>query len=121
MSGFEGARRDSDHVEGHAHQVSRGLSGPSARTTGFVLAAITLVAAFLRLFHFGSSPPGLNQDEAVNAWNAFCLLRTGHDMAGARWPVFYAHAIGDNRTPLFSYALIPFQALGGHPGGTAPL
>ncbi len=87
--------------------------GPSARVTGFALAAITLVAAFLRLFHFGSSPPGLNQDEAINAWNAFCMLRTGHDMVGARWPIFYAHAIGDNRTTLLFYAMLPFQALGG--------
>jgi 4-amino-4-deoxy-L-arabinose transferase-like glycosyltransferase len=81
--------------------------------TAFALAAVTLLAAFLRLFHFGSSPPGLNQDEAINAWNAFCMLRTGHDMVGAPWPIFYAHAIGDNRTTLWFYVLLPFQALGG--------
>jgi 4-amino-4-deoxy-L-arabinose transferase-like glycosyltransferase len=71
------------------------------------------IAAVLRLVLPGQSPPGLNQDEAINAWNAWCMLHTGRDMVGARWPVFYAHAIGDNRTTLFFYALLPFQALGG--------
>ena len=77
-----------------------------------LLAIVTLGAA-LRLIRPGSAPPGLNQDEAINAWNAWCLLRTGADMTGAAWPVFYSHAIGDNRTTLYFYALIPFQALGG--------
>lgn len=77
------------------------------------LLVIVSLAAFLRLFHFGQSPPGLNQDEAVNAWNAWCLLKTGTDMTGTPWPVFYSHSIGDNRTTLFFYALLPFQALGG--------
>ncbi len=86
------------------------ISTPRAR---LILVAITACAAFLRLYHFGQSPPGLNQDEAVNAWNAWCLLKTGHDMTGASWPVFYSHAIGDNRTTLYSYALLPFQAIGG--------
>jgi 4-amino-4-deoxy-L-arabinose transferase-like glycosyltransferase len=84
-----------------------------ATTTYLMLAAIVAVAAALRLVLPGQSPPGLNQDEAVNAWNAWCLLHTGRDMVGAPWPVFYAHAIGDNRTTLFFYALLPFQALGG--------
>lgn len=74
------------------------------------IAAATLLAAALRFFRLGSSPPGLNQDEAINAWNAWCLLRTGHDMTGASWPVFYSHAIGDNRTTLLFYLMMPFQA-----------
>jgi predicted membrane-bound mannosyltransferase len=82
-------------------------------STALAVASITALAALLRLWHFGQSPPGLNQDEAVNAWNAWCLLKTGRDMVGAAWPVFYAHAIGDNRTTLYFYALLPFQAIGG--------
>ncbi|MEO5618406.1 MAG: hypothetical protein ABIS67_11585 [Candidatus Eisenbacteria bacterium] len=77
------------------------------------VAAVTLLAAILRFVRLGHSPPGLNQDEAINAWNAWCLLKTGHDMTGAAWPVFYSHAIGDNRTTLFFYLLMPFQALFG--------
>jgi len=77
------------------------------------IVAVTLAAAILRFFKLGTSPPGLNQDEAVNAWNAWCLLKTGQDMTGVSWPVFYSHAIGDNRTTLFFYLLMPFQALFG--------
>lgn len=88
-------------------------AGLSRAWTTALLGAVVLLAAALRLVLPGHSPPGINQDEAINAWNAWCLLHTGTDMAGARWPVFYAHAIGDNRTTLYFYALLPFQALGG--------
>ena len=74
---------------------------------------VTVVAALLRFVGLGWSPPGLNQDEAINAWNTWCLLKTGHDMTGTSWPIFYSHAIGDNRTTLFFYMLMPFQALFG--------
>src|SRR5947209_2383868 len=101
-------------------RAARSISAPtfpnSSGWTGaerLALALITLAAVFLRLVRPGHSPPGLGQDEAVNAWDAWCLLRTGHDMGGQSWPVFYSHAIGDNRTTLYLYLLLPFQALGG--------
>lgn len=78
-----------------------------------LLAAIVLAAAALRLPGLATVPPGLNQDEAANAWNAWCLLRTGQDQVGVRWPIFYVHALGENRTTLYMYLTIPFQALGG--------
>ena len=59
---------------------------------------------------FGSDAPGLHVDEAANAWNAYCLLKTGSDQHGVRWPVFYLGAFGDNRSSLFAYALLPIQA-----------
>lgn len=81
--------------------------------TTFAIAVATALGAVLRLAAPGRFPPGFNQDEAVNAWNAWCLLRTGHDMTGAAWPLFHAHAIGDERTTLFFYLLMPVQALFG--------
>ncbi|MCK4752871.1 MAG: glycosyltransferase family 39 protein [Planctomycetes bacterium] len=78
-----------------------------------ILLSILLLAAFLRLVNFGLSPPGLNQDEAGNAWNAYCLLKTGKDQVGQSWPVFYTHGLGGNRTTLYIYLLLPFQAIGG--------
>lgn len=72
-----------------------------------------MVAAVLRLAALGYAPPGLNQDEASNAWNAYCLLKTGTDQAGVSWPLFYTRCLGENRTTLFIYLLIPFQAIGG--------
>ena len=78
-----------------------------------ILLLILLLAASLRLVNLGQSPPGLNQDEATNAWNAYCLLKTGKDQVGTPWPIFYAHAIGCNRTTLGIYLLMPLQAIAG--------
>ncbi len=90
-------------------------SAPSqrrARIEWAVLTAIVLVAAGLRLPGLTQAPPGLNQDEASTAWNAWCLLKTGMDQVGVRWPIFYVHALGENRTTLYMYLTIPFQAFG---------
>lgn len=78
-----------------------------------ILLIILFLAAALRIYKLGQSPPGLNQDEAVNAWNAYCLLKTGADQFGVSWPIFYMRALGGNNSTLFIYSLIPFQALGG--------
>lgn len=77
------------------------------------LTAILLAGAVLRLAALDQIPPGLNQDEAINAWDAWCLLHTGRDHAGQAWPVFYTRALGENRTTLLVYLLLPFQAVGG--------
>ena len=84
-----------------------------SRGTRGLLLAITAVAAVLRLGWPGQSPPGLNQDEAIGAWISWCLLKTGRDMTGQPWPIFYAHGIGDFPSTLFFYTTLPFQALGG--------
>ena len=60
-------------------------------TSGLLL-AILLVGGALRLWRLGESPPGLNVDEAANAWNAYCLLKTGIDQYGVSWPIFCARA-----------------------------
>ncbi len=78
-----------------------------------ILIIILLLAALLRLINLGQSPPGLNQDEAANAWSAYCLLKTGEDYAGASWPIYYMRNLGGNSTTLFIYMMIPFQAIGG--------
>src|SRR5262245_23002702 len=79
-------------------------AGSSA--TYLALAIIIFSAALLRFVSTGLSPPGLNQDEACNAWNAWCLLHTGADAFGARWPIFYFHGLGDNRPALDLYVLM---------------
>ncbi len=86
---------------------------PVWRRTWVILLLILLLAGFLRLVKLGQSPPGLNQDEAANAWNAYCLLKTGKDQVGVSWPIFYTRALGGNRSTLHIYLLIPFQAIGG--------
>lgn len=75
--------------------------------------AIVALAAVLRLARLGESPPGLNVDEAVNAWNAYCLLTTGTDQHGVNWPIFDSRGFGQGMTTLYLYLLIPFQAVAG--------
>jgi 4-amino-4-deoxy-L-arabinose transferase-like glycosyltransferase len=87
---------------------------PFLYRTGTILLLILLLAASLRLYKLGQiSPPGFNQDEAVNAWNAWCLLKTGKDYTGVSWPVFYVRNVGGNSSSLYVYMLLPFQALAG--------
>jgi len=86
---------------------------PFWRRTVTLLLLIVILGAFLRLVKPGQSPPGLNQDEAANGWNAYCLLKTGKDQVGVSWPIFYTRALGGNRTTLYIYLLLPFQAVGG--------
>ncbi len=83
------------------------------RGTVAILLPIVLVAAVLRLIYFGQSPPGLNQDEAVNAWTAWSLLKTGTDQYGVSLPIFYYRGLGGNGDTLYLYLLLPFQAIGG--------
>jgi 4-amino-4-deoxy-L-arabinose transferase-like glycosyltransferase len=86
---------------------------PFWRSTSLILLLILLLAAFLRLYKLTQSPPGLNQDEAISAWPAYCLLKTGKDNAGQSWPIYYMRGLGGNNPTLFTYLTIPFQAIGG--------
>jgi 4-amino-4-deoxy-L-arabinose transferase-like glycosyltransferase len=88
-------------------------AGWLARHRSKTLAAILLLSAALRLVALDHAPPGLNQDEAANAWNAWCLLHTGQDQFGVPYPIYYSRCFGENRSTLFFYLLLPFQALGG--------
>ena len=83
------------------------------RWTLGILLMILVLAATPRLIKLDKLPPGLHVDEAVNAWNAYTLLKTGKDQHGVRWPIFYFRAFGDNSSPSLIYALLPFQAIGG--------
>jgi 4-amino-4-deoxy-L-arabinose transferase-like glycosyltransferase len=85
----------------------------SPRAQRLWLLVITALAAVIRLVALDRTPPGLNQDEAIGAWISWCLLKTGRDMSGQPWPIFYAHGIGDFPSTLFFYVTMPFQAVGG--------
>lgn len=82
------------------------------RPSRYLSIGIVLLAAMVRLVWLDSAPPAINQDEAVHAWDANCLLKTGKDHSGARWPVF-CHAYGkrESHASPFIYSIIPFQAV----------
>jgi 4-amino-4-deoxy-L-arabinose transferase-like glycosyltransferase len=99
---------DPDESSGSPPDIRLGAGWKSG-----ILLVILLLAATVRLIELDSVPPALHVDEAPNAWNAYCLLKTGMDQNGIRWPIFYTRAFGDNRTTSYVYALIPFQAAWG--------
>ena len=84
-----------------------------SRVSIIVLGLILALAAVIRLARLDSVQTGFQVDEASNAWNAYSLLHTGRDEWGKPWPVFYARAFDDYRSPIYLYFLMPFQALGG--------
>ncbi len=84
----------------------------SAKRSWLILASIVVLSGVLLFMRLDISPPGLNQDEAANAWNAYTILKNGTDQVGESWPIFYSHAIGGNRTTLYLYYLTPFLAGG---------
>ncbi|HKQ46841.1 MAG TPA: hypothetical protein VJZ71_02090 [Phycisphaerae bacterium] len=84
--------------------------GPIERTSRGAILLIVLLAAALRLIALDRVPPAINQDEAVNAYDAYCLLKTGTDHYGTPWPVFF-RSFGDYHPGIPIYLQIPFQAI----------
>ncbi len=73
-----------------------------------ILAGILLLAAFLRLYHFTATPPGLYLDEAMNGNNALEVAQTGHAK------VYYSDNNG--REGLYVNLLVPLvKAFGNKP------
>ena len=82
------------------------------RTEKCIFFALLFLGAFVRLYRFGCAPPGLNQDEAFAAYDAWALLHYGTDSSLHRLPV-YLTAWGSGMNALESYLMIPFLALFG--------
>src|SRR5437764_11672321 len=78
-----------------------------------LLALALIVAAALRLANLERAPAGLDVDEAVNAWNAWCVAETGHDQHGVAWPIKDTAGFGQGTTTLYMYVLVPFYRLFG--------
>jgi len=86
-------------------------------------ASILVLAALLRFVQLGSIPYGVNQDEADRVYEAYSLIKTGHDIHGNRWPLTL-EAYGtkvDNASAISVYAALPFVALFGPSVTTARL
>lgn len=74
---------------------------------------ILLVATFFRFWNLSSLPSGLNWDEISHGYNAYSLLKTGHDQWGQSWPIFNFRAYGDYPTAANLYFTIPSIAIFG--------
>ncbi|MFZ5985798.1 MAG: ArnT family glycosyltransferase, partial [Bacillota bacterium] len=88
---------------------------------GYILfAVILIVGTVVRVYDFGNNPPGLNQDEASGAYDAFSLAEYGVDRNGDRFPVHLV-SWGSGQNALYAYIIIPFIKLFGLTEVTASL
>ena len=82
------------------------------RKTTLCAALLIAVGAALRLWAIGELPPGIHQDEASAAYEAWALLHYGIDRSGHSWPVSFV-AWGSGLNPLYPYIAMPFIWVGG--------
>lgn len=72
----------------------------------YLVLGIFFLALFFRIYHLSQIPYGFHVDEAKVAWNAFSILKTGHDDHGNFLPLYY-DSFGDFRPTGIIYATIP--------------
>ncbi len=72
------------------------------------LILIVLLGAVLRFTALSEMPPSLNWDEISHGYNAYSILKTGHDEWGTLFPITNFRAYGDYPLPLNLYLTIPF-------------
>lgn len=82
------------------------------KKTIILLMLILLVGAILRLYGLKDFPSGLNADEAAIGYNAYSLLKTGHDEYGQSFPLAFK-SFGDFKPGLYFYFAMPFIAVFG--------
>ena len=79
----------------------------------YLIAAIFLLALFLRLYKLGSLPPSLTWDEAAWGYNAYSLGIDLKDEFGRLLPFDYLESFGDFKPPVYAYlAILPVKIFG---------
>lgn len=73
----------------------------------FILLGIIVLAVFLRVYQIGIVPPSPDWDEAALGYNAYSILKTGHDEYGKFLPVVL-RSFDDYKPALYTYLIIPF-------------
>ncbi len=77
-----------------------------------LLAGVLLVGLLLRVWALGEYPPGLNQDEASEGYEAWALLHGGMDRNGNRFPALFV-SWGSGQNVLYAWLSMPIIALFG--------
>lgn len=77
------------------------------------LLTILIIAMCLRFINLDSIPPSLNWDEVSHGYNAYSILKTGHDEWGQFLPIANFRAYGDYPLPLYMYLSMPFISIFG--------
>src|SRR5438093_2104301 len=84
---------------------------PSASAALLLLAIV--VGSLLRFANLTNVPPALNQDEAVNGYDAYSLFLTGRDHHGHPFPFASVEAFGDWPPALLTFLSAPIVGLFG--------
>ncbi len=74
------------------------------------LILIIAIALILRLYNLPNNPIALNQDEAINGYDAYSLIATMRDHHGNFMPIML-ESFGDWVSPVITYITIPFVQL----------
>lgn len=77
----------------------------------FLLVCLIL-GLFLRLYQLDLVPSGLNIDEASVGYNAYSVLKTGHDEYNQKYPLWF-RALGDYKLPVHVYSIVLSEAIFG--------
>lgn len=88
------------------------MSFPIKKLSIIIFLLIMLVgfsAQFYRLDHF---PPALNLDEVVMGYDAYSILKTGHDQYGRFLPIYF-QSHDDYKPPFIIYSIVPSIAVFG--------
>lgn len=78
----------------------------------FIVLLIVFLAAILRLPFLDKYPNGFSQDEAIQGYTAYSILKTGKDEWGTFLPLI-PRSFGDYKSPLYTYLTIPSVAIFG--------
>lgn len=81
-------------------------------TKNWSIILIGIIAAVLRFYQLGLTPPGLFVDEASNGYNAYSILKTAKDEYGNLMPLTF-RAFGDYNPAFSVYTLVPSIAIFG--------
>lgn len=72
-----------------------------------VILFIVIIGAAIRIAHYPHIPPGLNQDEANSAYEAYAIAQTGCDKWGNAYPAYFP-SWGSGQNALQTYLSVPF-------------
>src|SRR5512133_1009156 len=76
-----------------------------------LLIIVILIGSVLRFARLKEIPPGFNQDEAVNGYDAYSLFLTGRDHHGHPFPFAGLESFGDWVSPLLTFFTAPAVGL----------
>lgn len=71
-----------------------------------ITATCIVISIFLHFWQIGSIPNGFALDESSIAYNAYCILKTGTDEYGTRFPLFF-RGFDNYHDPVMIYMSVP--------------